>query len=63
LKVTYPSDEEWELLNEAAEARIEKMSVREFEQIVNGRDHYRLAGIIQETASRMAEQYTQKGEW
>lgn len=61
--MAYPSDEEWELLNEAAEARIEKMSVREFEQIVNGRDHYRLAAIIQEAASRMAEQYTQKGEW
>jgi hypothetical protein len=57
------SDEQWELLNEAAEARIEKMSVREFEQMVNGRDHYRLAEIIQVAAGRMAEQYTQKGEW
>ena len=61
--MAYPSDEDWEELNEAAEARIEKMSVREFEQIVNGRDHYRLAEIIQVAAGRMAERFVNEGEW
>ena len=61
--MAYPTDEDWEELNEAAEARVEKMTVLEFEQFVNGRDHYRLVEIIQVAAGRMAEQFVNTGEW
>jgi hypothetical protein len=61
--VTYPTDEDWEELTEAALARIDKMSVPELEQQCNNKDHYVLAEIINRTAGRMAQRFVNEGEW